>query len=163
MDQALLNRLYRYAISLTGESDEAYDLVQQAVERYLRRPPGTIQSPPSYLMRSIRNAFFDQVRQRNLHLVVSEELQQDNPEMDDIHSPADLLVHQQDVAQLMRLINSRERELLYLWAVEEYTVQEIADMQGVPRGTLLSKLHRLKKRVREQLSLLDDGVRRGQS
>ena len=37
--------------------------------------------------------------------------------------------------------------MLYLWAVEEYTVDEIALLTETPRGTLLSRLHRLKKRV----------------
>lgn len=163
MDQLLLNRLYRYAVSLTGERDEAYDLLQQTIERYLRRQPGTIESPSSYLMRSIRNAFFDQVRRRNLHLVVSDEMQQQSVETDTAPLVEDLLIQQQDVAQLMQLLDSHERELLYLWAVEEYTVQEIADMQQVPRGTLLSRLHRLKKRIRQQLSQLNLEKRSGGS
>ena len=43
-----------------------------------------------------------------------------------------------------------ERELLFLWAVEEYTIEEIAHMKQVPKGTLQSKLHRLKKRIKLQ-------------
>ena len=36
---------------------------------------------------------------------------------------------------------------MFLWAVEEYSVQEVANMQGKPKGTLLSKIHRLKQRL----------------
>ena len=46
-----------------------------------------------------------------------------------------------------------ERELLYLFAIEGYTVQEIADDLGMKKGTLLSKIHRLKARLRTQLEL----------
>ncbi len=119
MDKALLNRLYRYAISLTGDGDEAYDLLQQAVERYLRRPDNSVRVPSAYLMQTIRNLFFDQVRHQNLHLVVSEQLQQDSARQEDAPSPADLLMYQQDVEQLMQQLGCHERELLYLWAVEE--------------------------------------------
>jgi RNA polymerase sigma-70 factor (ECF subfamily) len=40
-----------------------------------------------------------------------------------------------------------ERELLYLWAVEEYTMKEISELTGIPRGTLLSRIHRIRKKV----------------
>jgi len=39
------------------------------------------------------------------------------------------------------------RELLYLWAVEEYTSKELADLFNVPPGTILSRLHRLKIKI----------------
>ncbi len=160
MDKALLNQLYRYAISLTGDGDEAYDLLQQAVERFLRQPKNKVQVSSAYLMRSIRNLFFDQVRHRHLHLVVSEQLQQDIAEPEHAPPIADLLIHRQDVEQLMTGLSCHDRELLYLWAVEEYTVQEIADMRSAPRGTILSQLHRLKKKLRSQLSEQQESARR---
>lgn len=155
MDQTFINRLYRYAFSLTNERDDAYELLQQAVERYLRRQPTTVRSPLSYLMRSIRNAFFDRIRHSNLYPVVADDQLQNSDEEATFPFIDDLLIRQQDAAQLLALLNSRERELLYLWAVEEYTVQEIADLQGVPRGTLLSQLHRMKNRLRKQLPQME--------
>ena len=162
MDQTFLNRLYRYAFSLTDERDEAYELLQQAIERYLRHQPNKVRSPLSYLMRSIRNAFFDRIRHNNLYQDIVEDQQQNNAE--EVISPSidDLLIQQQDIAQLLALLDNQERELLYLWAVEEYTIQEIADLQGVPRGTLLSRLHRLKNRLRKQLPQLEAEWRDGQ-
>ena len=50
MDKTLLNQLYRYAISLTGDGDEAYDLLQQAVESYLRQPDNSVRISSAYLM-----------------------------------------------------------------------------------------------------------------
>ncbi|WP_299729293.1 sigma-70 family RNA polymerase sigma factor [uncultured Endozoicomonas sp.] len=145
MDRALLNRLYRYAIALTRDSDEAFDLLQQSVERYLHRSDNHLREPSAYLMRTIRNQFFDQVRHQRMHLVVNEQLQQGSTELDDTPSPGDLLIHQQMVEGLIRLLDSHEQELLYLWAVEEYTAQEIANMRSQPWGTILSQLHRLKE------------------
>ncbi len=159
LDKTLLNSLYRYAVSLTGERNDAYDLTQHAVERYLRQTT-QVHSPLPYMMRSIRNAYFDQSKQRKLHLVVTENMKAETESHATIHgselSPSELLIHQQDVERLMKLLTGQERELLYLWAVEEYTVQEIAHIKSIPRGTLLSQLHRLKKRVREQLKAVDE-------
>lgn len=39
-----------------------------------------------------------------------------------------------------------ESEVLYYWAIEGMTTQEIADQIDVPRGTVLSRLYRIRKR-----------------
>ncbi len=159
LSELLLNRLYRYALSLCGEADSAFDLVQQAVERYLHRKTCDIEAPHYYLMRSIRNAFYDQSRHYRLHLVVAEGLQrQQQLQSEEAPGPEDLVIRQQDVERLMAVLMPRERELLYLWAVEEYSVSQIAAMTAVPRGTLLSRLYRLKRRVRSQLAEFENCV-----
>jgi len=40
-----------------------------------------------------------------------------------------------------------ERESLFLSAVEGYTAQKIADFTQQPRGTILSLIHRARKKV----------------
>jgi DNA-directed RNA polymerase specialized sigma24 family protein len=35
----------------------------------------------------------------------------------------------------------------FLWVVEEYTMKEISELTGIPRGTLLSRIHRIRKKV----------------
>ncbi|MEM9776786.1 MAG: sigma factor-like helix-turn-helix DNA-binding protein, partial [Chloroflexota bacterium] len=44
------------------------------------------------------------------------------------------------------------REMLYLSAVEGYSVTELAELTQRPRGTILSLLHRTKKSLRALLS-----------
>ncbi len=36
LDKELLNQLYRFAISLTNNDDQAYDLLQTCIEKYLK-------------------------------------------------------------------------------------------------------------------------------
>ena len=155
MDKALLNRLYRYACTLTGDRDDGYDLVQKAVESYLRTAD-TVQSAEFYLMRSIRNAWYDQVRKTRLQLIVNEQLRSEQSLQQDNVPPSlfDLLIQEQDVERLMQWLSVEERDLLYLWAVEEYTFQEISELHNIPKGTLLSQMHRLKKRISKKLDTL---------
>lgn len=42
--------------------------------------------------------------------------------------------------------------MLFLTAVEGYTTAEIAQLTGRPRGTILSALHRAKKKLRQLLA-----------
>ena len=46
-------------------------------------------------------------------------------------------------------IDAGDREILYLWAVEEYSAAEIGHVLDVPRNTILSRVHRLRARLRD--------------
>ncbi|MCW9046899.1 MAG: sigma-70 family RNA polymerase sigma factor [Gammaproteobacteria bacterium] len=154
-----LNQLYRYALSLSKHEDGAYDLVQTAIERLLRKPTADvalIEKPLAYLKVIIRNLYFDLERHKKVLPMIS--IETDNLlylEPVDDNSMEDVLINQQEVQLLIGRLNAQENELLYLWAVEEHTVEEIAAIYEKPRGTMLSKLHRLKKRIREQLQLVN--------
>ena len=45
-----------------------------------------------------------------------------------------------------------EREILYLWAVEGYSTDEVAKHLQKPRNSVLSIVHRMRKRLRQQFS-----------
>jgi DNA-directed RNA polymerase specialized sigma24 family protein len=45
------------------------------------------------------------------------------------------------------------RVAIYLIDIEGYSYREAAEMTGVPIGTVMSRLHRARKRVRQQLAL----------
>ena len=50
----------------------------------------------------------------------------------------------------MAMLEPLERELLFFWAVEGCTAQEIADRTDSPRGTVLSRIHRLRQKILSQ-------------
>ena len=151
-----LNQLYRYALSLCGQEDVAYDLLQSALERYLKKSI-VAEKPQAYLKTIIRNLYFDLQRHNKVIPMISI----DSDELDHIEPVdndflCDLLVNQQEVEIIVSMLSSQENELLYLWAVEEYTIDEISVIYEKPRGTILSQLHRLKKRLREHRQLMMD-------
>ncbi len=155
-----LNQLYRYALSLSADEQTAYDLVQSGVERYLKKISGTstpIEKPQALLKTIIRNCYFDWVRHRKVVPMVSIETE-DGSSLDayialvDSDDMENLLISQQEVQQVIGGLSAQENELLYLWAVEEHTVEEISQIYQRPKGTVLSKLHRLKKRIRAECS-----------
>lgn len=152
LDKKLLNQLYRYALSLCHNEDQAYDLLQSCVEKYLKADRSHIEKPVAYMMRLIRNEFIDQIRKnRFLQEVDAEALERisDEAVLYEL-SLEDIYIQQSEVEALLGTMRPEERELLFLWAVEEYTIDEIAQLKQVPRGTLLSRLHRLRQRIRLQ-------------
>lgn len=149
-----LNQLYRYALAVCGQEDVAYDLLQSALERYLKKSI-VAEKPQAYLKTIMRNLYFDLQRHNKVVPMISIDSDElDHIEPVDSDSMDDLLVNQQEVEEIVSMLSSQENELLYLWAVEEYTVDEISVIYEKPRGTILSQLFRLKKRLREQRQLL---------
>ena len=108
----------------------------------------------------MRNQFIDQYRRTKLELVVDSELAQ-HTEIDEQNSLLELekiMIAKQHVALILQELSHQDRELLYLWAVEGRTVQELAERTDTPRGTLLSRLHRLKNRLRQDYGHLIEQV-----
>lgn len=163
LDKETLNQLYRYAIAISKDDDLAYDLLHSCMEKYLKATHKDIQNPVAFIKRSIRNEYIDQLRkQKNICEFDTNEnnlgligLEQGMPTLEALY------IQQREAEKLITLLSNEEGELLYLWAVEEYTVSEIAEIQGVPKGTLLSKMHRLKKRIKQTLAEPSEMVSRG--
>ena len=158
LDKDLLNQLYRFALSLCHNEDQAYDLLQSCVEKYLKVDRSHIEKPTAYMMRLIRNEFIDQLRRSRFSCEVdAEALEKMSDKVAlDARSLEDTYAQQCEVETLLNTMRPDERELLFLWAVEEYTIDEIAQLKQVPRGTLLSRLHRLRRRI--QLQQTSDNV-----
>lgn len=155
-----LNKLYQYALSLSRQEDIAYDLLQSALEKYLKKSPESVDKPLAYMKTIIRNLFFDLERHNKVIPMISIESDEvSHIEAFDDSSMDDVLICQQDVQRLTENLSSEENELLYLWAVEEHTTEEIAKIYKQPKGTILSKLHRLKKRLRNHAQVINAAVR----
>lgn len=144
----LLQSAYRYALSLAHDPAAAEDLVQEACIAVLST--GASWGKP-YLFTTIRNRFIDHYRRSQRVLFVTLD---GGDDLADDHDRADGLP---DVLQwgaidrALGVLRVEERETLYLAIVEGYTAQEIADFTGRPRGTVLSLLHRTKRKLREIL------------
>ena len=150
MDRELLNQLYRYCYSLVGNESDAYDLLHSAIEKYLRISPNTVQNKKAYLKKIIKNQFIDQFRkQRNIN---EEPFDEAVTYIDvDIESFENIQASRIELENIWSLLSADEREILYLWAVEGYSMTELSGYLQIPRGTLLSKVHRLRKRLEQHL------------
>ena len=61
------------------------------------------------------------------------------------------------------LLDPLEREILYYWAAEDMTAAQIASTLGTRRGTVLSRIHRLRSRLRSVFDGDAVGTEGGQS
>jgi len=150
-DKQQLDQLYRYCYALTTHRDNAYDLLQTSLEKYLKQPSSNRQSELPYLRRIIRNQFIDNIRREKC---VEFESLSESAEVIAIDSQPldDMIIHEELVEIMWSFLDVSEREIIFLWAIEGYTAEEIASEIESPRGTVLSKLHRLRKKINEKLT-----------
>ena len=145
----LVQRGYRFALSLTHSAQRAEELVQDAWFSVLRaRGPWS----RGYLFSAIRSRFIDDCRRRKI--VVFEPLHEDTQqECDDLEVSFDdgLLAGNGALDAALGKLKPEERTVLFLAAVEEYTAQQIAELLAWPRGTVLSMLHRTRRKLRDTL------------
>lgn len=144
----LLQRGYRFALSLTHNAAQAEDLVQDAWFSVLKA-----QGPwnPQYLFATVRNRFIDLYRRDR---AVPFEALEHHPEPEACDEsrlwddePGSMPLNGSLDSALGRL-RPEERAVLYLSAVEGFTAKQIGEMLDWPRGTVLSMLHRSKKKIR---------------
>jgi len=142
--------LYRMAYRMVGDSQEAEDLVQETFRsawksRARFRSGGGARA---WLASILRRRVVDYWRRPRVPMVYTG----DRPDTADTHDPEP---GQQEFAdeiqQALDRLPAELRETLLLVVVGELTHQEAADLLGVPLGTVLSRVSRARKRLREYL------------
>ncbi len=150
---ALLPRLRRFALSLTGKGADADDLVQAACERALRAcdsyEPGT--RLDAWLFRIIKNLWIDQIRRRKTENSVS-------LPPDDQGSPiADGVVLAESRLMLGSVeaafggLPADQQNVLRLVCIEGLSYQDTALALAIPIGTVMSRLSRARAALLEAL------------
>lgn len=139
--------LRRYARLLTGDATRADDLVQDTLERACVK--WTLWQQGSMLRSWLLSLM------HNLHLNQLRDWRHDDGHatLDGIpepaHDPTAQAGTRMDLHQALAELPGPMREVLLLVTVEEYTYAEVARMLGVPIGTVMSRLHRARERLRE--------------
>lgn len=149
-EQQQLNQLYQYACALCDDGDDAYDVLQSCLEKFLRQQP-SCDNPMAYLRRMMRNYFIDQYRAKQKVEFADFNEQQ----LFDLSATSleDLICERDYLDKVWQQLSAQEREIIYYWAVLGYSTDELAQQLQQPRGTLLSRIHRLRKRLSQSQAI----------
>jgi RNA polymerase sigma-70 factor (ECF subfamily) len=148
--------LRRFARALTGDAALADDLVQDCIERALRKQHlfDETRSLRTWLFTILRNLFVSGLR-RNARKSPAKSV-------DEIVSGEDAVKPEQesrlavfDIVQALGRLPAVHREVLLLVALEDMTYREVAEITGVPVGTVMSRLSRARDSLRTMLDETD--------
>jgi RNA polymerase sigma-70 factor (ECF subfamily) len=161
-----VDKLYRLAYRLTGEVADAEDLVQDVlIKVYGRRDElSSLESLAPWLGRVLYNRFVDHTRQfsrqrlRTVAMDHATDLSAASLRSDLAGPEAEAeLAH--DISRLRRALpklSQEHRTVLLMHDSEGYKLTEIQAITGVPTGTLKSRLHRARARLRDLVD--EDGT-----
>ncbi|MGV1037686.1 MAG: sigma-70 family RNA polymerase sigma factor [Candidatus Nanopelagicales bacterium] len=160
----LLDTLYAGAMRMTRNPDDASDLVQETVERAYKAfhqfKPGT--NLKAWMFRILTNTYINGYRKKQRQPLQSstddvEDWQMAQAESHTSHglrsAEAEALdrLPDGDVKDALAEIPEEFRLAVYFADVEGFAYKEIADIMETPVGTVMSRLHRGRRQLRDKL------------
>jgi RNA polymerase sigma-70 factor (ECF subfamily) len=157
-------RVFRAAFRITGNAQDAEDVLQTVFLRLARREEGELahRNLPSYLYRAAINAALDLLRAREQpERVTLEDAEGSLPENPDfgperLHEAAEI---RSWLRRALARLGPRAAEAFALRYLEGYDNPEIARMLGTSRLTVAVTLHRARFRLRQELLIMRRGKR----
>ena len=155
-----MRRAASFALAWTGNQEDALDLSQEAFARAFRAIRRFDLTRPFYpwFHTILRNLCLNHLgrasRTREVPL-------QDTWERADAAPGPDVALERKELRQqvweAMRKLSARDREILVLREFQDLTYAEIAIVLSIPQGTVMSRLHEARRRLRERLEPLMTG------
>jgi RNA polymerase sigma-70 factor, ECF subfamily len=153
----LFSSVYSFARWLTGNIEDAEDLVQESYMKAFRSfetfEPGS--NFRAWLFKILKNSFLDSfasTRHRHASLCNIEELITELPS--DYLDPCTIVIHRTriEAAKVAMLqLPATFREVMVLCDLEDASYREASEVLSIPMGTVMSRLARARKSVREML------------
>jgi RNA polymerase sigma-70 factor (ECF subfamily) len=138
-----------------GNPDDAADAVHDAIAKVLRKPDAySAGSGPlkPWFMRVVRNGCIDLIRRRRPADDIVEELSDSQP-------GPEMLAENTQRDQLLQIalakLPSGQREIIVLRDYMDLSYAEIADVQDIAQGTVMSRLHRARMALKQELTRHD--------
>jgi RNA polymerase sigma-70 factor, ECF subfamily len=149
---------YNLARWLTGDAADADDVVQEAyLKAYTHFDSCQAANPRAWLFAIVRNTCFDWMRKRRSSMWAPLE-----DEIEDtaaaVGTPEAEFFEKLDRKMLraaLERLAPEYREILVLREFEELAYRDIAEIVRVPIGTVMSRLARARKRLREELGKVE--------
>src|SRR5262245_36574501 len=152
--------LFRFAHRLTGSTDAAEDITQDCFLRLIERARfdparGSLRQ---YLYGTVRNLARQRWQAADREVPWEDESEDDALAIPDAMITAEV---SEAVQAALDLLPPLQREAIVLFEFEELSLEEIAAVAGTDIGTVKSRLHRARERLRRLLADYRAPVQKG--
>ncbi len=149
----LNNKLYRLAIRLLNNVQESEDVVQEVFLRLWSKKEALyeLKSIEAFALTITKNLCFDRMKSKGYH---TGELDENYDRVGE-NTPHTKLEHSESYREIQKIISKlpeQQRIIIHLRDIEEYDLDEIAQITEMNMNTIRVNLSRARKKVREMLS-----------
>jgi RNA polymerase sigma-70 factor (ECF subfamily) len=157
--------LLRVAMTMTAQPADAEDLVQDTLLRAWRSlDTFDGNHPRAWLLTILRNTHINRHRRRRPQLLDDPDRSADRGDGEEPQPSAEDIVVGRGfnavVDAALAALPEEFRATVLLVDVDQLTYAEAAAALGVPEGTVMSRLHRARKRIRDRLAAAELAPRR---
>jgi RNA polymerase sigma factor (sigma-70 family) len=153
----LFDSLYNFAHWLVHSEADAEDLVQEtylkALHSFASFQPGT--NFRAWIFKILKNTFLTSCSKLSRRMTVAVDTEEDFPVLPATSAtPESLLIEGSSIDAVRCAIEQLPvifREVILLCDVEDASYREIAEILSIPIGTVMSRLARARKQIRESL------------
>jgi RNA polymerase sigma-70 factor, ECF subfamily len=143
--------LLYYAAKLTGNSDVAFDILQETWLRALAgirklKDPGSVRS---WLYAMVHSIAVDQMRREKTGRRIEDVLLETREDAEETAFTAD---DANAIHDALDKLSEKHREVLVLYFLEEFSLAETAQILSCPEGTVKSRMHHAKAEMKAILS-----------
>ena len=145
------NGAHALAIQMLGNADDATDAVHDAFVKALKQPDAyDARTGPltPWFLRVVRNHCIDMIRRRRRGDVDVDDLSDPGPGPEALLETAQL---DQALQQALSRLSSEQREMIVLRDYMDLSYAEISDVLLIAPGTVMSRLHRARMALKEEL------------
>lgn len=146
--------LLRFAFQLCGNVDLAQDAVQEAwifISKNLRKVKDP-RAMKSWIYQQVRWRTLDLIRKNNKNQQLNEELEESKYFTDSISIEKTELENENSLLEAIKKLPPIEREMIYLFYLDELKIIEIGNILKIPSGTVKSRLNRARKLLKQKFN-----------
>ncbi|MGI0135042.1 MAG: RNA polymerase sigma factor [Candidatus Micrarchaeaceae archaeon] len=150
--QCNLDGLYRFALRLTRDADEARDITQDAALKAWEQRASIVRSPRAWLFQTVYHNFISRQRHKNRWKETDGEESWDSETLESYKNSLPEVIVREDVRRAIEALPEELRAVVWLSDAEEFLLREIAQILEWPLGTVASRLWRARNSLRELLA-----------
>ncbi|MEM9247538.1 MAG: RNA polymerase sigma factor [Pseudomonadota bacterium] len=144
-----LRAIWRYGYALSGSPDRADDLAQATCVRALERhhQVSSTERLDAWFLTICRSIWLNELRAQSVRRAQSLDTTPE-AEMPQIAASAEVNIFAREVLTEVMGLPEAQRDVVMLVFVEGYSYREAADILSVPLGTVMSRLHAARAKLR---------------
>ena len=147
----IIPMLRRFAYSLTGNTDDADDLVQATFERILKKGVPEDVEAVKWAFKICRNVWIDEYRSQKVREKATQSPELQEKQVDPQSAPNEAKERVAKVNEAMGALPDDQRSILSLVALKGMSYKEVAAISGIPVGTVMSRLSRARTSLLDML------------